>query len=286
METITTLLYIALKSRYGETFMNKHFHGIILHFPQDFASVFQRMASCERGEFLISVAKKVALCESNCTQPNALTNMVLSLTASIQRLLDGETDTYVDDKKMFADIDIKECNFTLSGSILNSKFAQDLIWFSECYLVEKELDQFVTITRTDNVLTEIKFLFSDTWNECKLDSDKLVYNSQKSPVVIAAEKVKNKTKCTCGSRAHRQCNSDLVSLCQHSDPNKTVTYLAPNHTISADKFLQKNQEKVGTGDGMLPIAGKRAHKAKKNIELASIINRMTIKTISDINDHS
>jgi len=116
MECVTTLLYMSLHSRYGDAFLNKHLHGVIVHFPQDFATVFQRMASCERGEFMISVLKRVALTESNRSQPNALTSMVLSLTANMQRLLDGEKDNFKDDNKMFSDIDVKECNFTLSGN--------------------------------------------------------------------------------------------------------------------------------------------------------------------------
>jgi len=79
-----------------------------------------------------------------------LTCMVLSLTASMQRLLDGEAYTYVDDKKMFSDIDINECNFTLSGSILTSKFAGDLEWFAEEYLTQKELGNFINVNRVDD----------------------------------------------------------------------------------------------------------------------------------------
>ena len=100
-----------------------------MHLPQDFAKLSQRRASCERGEYLLSVLKRVSENESNRTQRNALLAMVLSLEGNIERLLNGEDEPgFKDFSKQFNSIPIRECNFRLDTSTFREDLLHEIEW--------------------------------------------------------------------------------------------------------------------------------------------------------------
>ncbi|EFC35443.1 predicted protein [Naegleria gruberi] len=277
IETLTCLLYISLKSRYGDEFMTKHFHGLLIHFPQDFERTFQRLCSCERGEFLISILKRVSLTESNRSQDNALLAMVLSVTAHLERLLSGEKDNYVDNSKMFDNIDISDCNFVISGNVLKSKYLPELEWFLE-YLKSKKLDEYVKVERNQQkIITSIEFCFSNEWEFCSLDCNSLIYDSARAPIVDAAENNSNREKCQCGKPCNQNCTSNIVKHCnkcchiqQYQDSSNRKDCKA--HRISKKEFVEKYL--VSESEGMKAINSKKAKERKIKDQLNEIAVRL------------
>ena len=56
---LTSLLYIAGTDRWGMFFFSKYIHCLLIHLPQDYINVIQRITSCERGEYLLSIIKRI-----------------------------------------------------------------------------------------------------------------------------------------------------------------------------------------------------------------------------------
>ncbi|KAL9648006.1 hypothetical protein ABK040_012307 [Willaertia magna] len=231
LEFITTFIYIIIRRRYGVFGMNKHFHNLICHTPQDYCKINQRFCSCERGEYLLSLLKRVSLTESNRSKCNALERMCLTIVADFERMLSGDKNSIT---RSFEDYEISINNFTITNY---NNDDSDLNWFK---------DKYISFIGSENIIqqnnTTLQFIFDKSVPNLTIDFT--VTN------VVINEKTKEKSesksvRCNeCGKVANIKCNKSENFLCKFCC--NLVTFLkmgsktcnVKSHNLEADEFLK------------------------------------------------
>ncbi len=289
LEVITFVFAMSLNERYGTGWLNKHTHGVTIHFCQDFALFSQRTANCERGEYLFSVFKRIALIESNRHPDNILLRLTLGYLGIYARLMDDTDSCNYTFSQIQKKVGTREAkNLKISLSTLNdSRCSTEWLWFINVYLKERLCEDYDSVVSKDLEQNVLVITFHREWSFSTLNENGIMID-QEVANSVQVERKETKSCPDCGCSSHSACSLQQTARCKfcclvhrfQCDIDDSIKCGASSHNMSMNDFVDfyhKNR-KVSTISAATSKGRKKEEKQKKVDEIKNKLEQKRCET--------